>query len=340
MTIRVLTFGEMMMRLKTPGFERFSQARSFEADFGGAEANVAVALARFGCESVFLTVLPNNPLGDKARSELRSRGVHTEHIIVRDGRLGLYFMEAGVNQRAGQVVYDRENSVFSTLMPGALSWQASMKSVDWFHLSGITPAVGQNSADLSLEGMQAAKNAGATVSIDLNYRSKLWNYGRSPQAILPDFVRRTDVLIAGRDDCQHMLDITGDGDPDSDAYFSTLTQRVMEQYPNIQQVAVTIRQTLAAQNYVVRACLRDASGFRFSKSYAINHAVDRVGTGDAFAAGLIFGLGTQMTKREALEFAVAANCLKHSVSGDFSDASIVEIQQLMKGSVAAGRVVR
>lgn len=335
---RIVTFGELMMRMSTPQLERFSQARSLDVSFGGAEANVAVSLAMFGCESVFVSALPDNPLGDRAMQELGRYGVDTSEIIRPDGRLGLYFMEFGANQRSGQVVYDRSESVFSSLSEDAIDWPPIMTG-NWFHISGISPAVSASAADLSLAAMKAAKAAGLTVSLDLNYRSLLWNYGKSPAEVLTPMVELADVLIAGRGDCQQALNIHGTGDPDENSYFESLTAEVLKRFPNLTKVAVTIRDSRSAEHHNWAACLRSGESIRFSRKYEIKDIVDRVGSGDAFSAGLIYAIVDGMSDEDALEFAAAANCLKHSIVGDFNLVSRHEVNEVANGG-GHGRVKR
>ena len=333
---RVTTFGEIMMRLSPPALQRFSQTPSFDIAFGGAEANVAVSLALLGCESVFITALPSNPLGERALSELRRHGVDVSRAVRAEGRLGCYYLEQGANQRSGQVVYDRAHSVFAELGVNDIDW---ILDGDWFHISGITPALGQGAADLSLAALDAAKAAGLRVSLDINYRSLLWNYGRTPAEVLAPMIERADILIAGRGDCQQALGIHGSGDPDADSYFESLTATVMERFPNLSAMAVTIRDSRSAEHHNWAACLRSRESIRFSRRYEIRDIVDRVGSGDAFSAGLIFGLVSGMSDADALEFAAAANCLKHSVNGDFNIVSRTEVEDLMRGG-GQGRVKR
>lgn len=338
MTARIITFGELMMRLSTPSRQRFNQAKQFDVAFGGAEANVAVSLALFECESVFVTAVPKNPLGERAMQELRYHGVDVSEIIWADGRLGTYYMEVGANQRSGQVIYDRAGSTFANIAPKSIDWVATLKG-DWFHISGITPALSQNTADECLIAMKAAKASGLKVSFDLNYRSLLWNYGKAPEDVLIPMVELTDVLIAGRGDCQQALNIHGNGDPDENVYFETLTKKVMDRFPNLSKIAVTIRDSRSAEHHNWAACLRTDDGIRFSRQYEIRDIVDRVGSGDAFSAGLIYGLVTSMDDAEALEFAAAANCLKHSILGDFNIVTRGEVLELVQGG-GQGRVKR
>ena len=339
MTKTVVTFGEIMMRLTTPGRQRFSQAQGYASSFGGGEANVAVSLAQFGCRSRFVTALPDNALGDSARACLRGHGVEVTGPVVEGSRLGLYFMEVGANQRSGQVVYDRAGSAFATLQPSDIDWHNAFKDADWLHVSGISPAVSEDAAKATYEAVTAAKDHGVTVSLDLNHRAKLWQYPCDPQKVMRGLVGLSDVLIAGREDSQKSLGIAGEGDPDSQDYFKVLTSNLQEEFPNLSAVAVTIRDTKTAEHHDWAACLRSGGQTLFSKQYEIRDIVDRVGSGDAFAAGLIYGLREQMKPQDALEFAAAANCLKHSIEGDFNLVSVNEVNRLALGT-ETGRVQR
>lgn len=339
MANKIVTFGEVMMRLTTPGRQRFSQANSYDATFGGGEANVAVSLAQFGCRSTFVTALPDNALADSARQTLRGLGVDVAGPTLDDSRLGLYFMETGANQRSGQVVYDRAGSAFADLEPGAIDWGTVFEGANWFHVSGISPAVSAKAADATLEAVTAAKTAGVTVSLDLNHRAKLWQYPCDPKQVMQGLVSLTDVLIAGREDSQKSLGIAGEGDPDSQEYFRVLTANLEQEFPNLQAIAVTIRDTKTAEHHDWAACLRTGGKTLFSRQYEIRDIVDRVGSGDAFAAGLIYGLTEKMAPQSALEFGAAANCLKHSIEGDFNLVSVEEVKRLAAGT-ETGRVQR
>lgn len=336
---KIVTFGEIMMRLTTPGRQRFSQANGYDASFGGGEANVAVSLAHFGCLSTFATALPDNALADSAEQCLKGYGVDVVGPKVENSRLGLYFMETGANQRSGQVVYDRAGSAFSELEPGSIDWDNVFKETDWFHVSGISPAVSAVAAATTMEAVAAAKSAGVTVSLDLNHRAKLWQYPCDPTEVMRNLVSKTDVLIAGREDSQKSLGIAGEGDPDSQDYFRVLTANLEKEFPHLQAVAVTIRDTKTAEHHDWAACLRMEGETLFSKQYEIRDIVDRVGSGDAFAAGLIYGLTQDMSPQDALEFGAAANCLKHSIEGDFNLVSVEEVQRLASGT-ETGRVQR
>jgi 2-dehydro-3-deoxygluconokinase len=345
---RVVTFGEVMLRLKPPGFERFFQSPLLEATFGGGEANVAVSLACFGLDVAYVTVLPNNPIADACIAHLRGRGVDTS-LIVRGGeRIGIYFLEPGANQRPSQVIYDRAGSAIATAKPGSLDWDRILDGASWFHITGITPALSQSAADISLEALRKAKEKGLTVSCDYNYRAKLWKYGKTAPEVMSELVRYVDVGIANEEDCQRSLGIsveagdwerevkTGELDP---AKYRTLCEKVMEAFPNLKYQAITLRESYSASHNGWSACLHNGQEFFLSTRYNITHIVDRVGGGDAFAAGLIYGLSTGMDDETALNFAVAASCLKHSIPGDVNLVSVDEVQRLMAGEVS-GRVQR
>jgi 2-dehydro-3-deoxygluconokinase len=340
----VATFGETMLRLAPPGFERFLQSPQFVATFGGGEANVAVALAGFGNPARYITVLPsNNPIADALLGELRRFGVDDARVVRGGGRMGIYFVETGANQRPSKVVYDRENSAIALAGPGDIDWGHALEGAAWFHITGITPALSQSAADLSMESVKAARAAGLTVSCDLNFRKNLWKYGKPAQAVMSDLFRLVDVGIANEEDCQAALGIHVDvnvesGQLDADAY-RALTEKVLSAYPNLKMLAITLRESKSASHNGWSACLHDRKEFLLSRHYEITHIVDRVGGGDSFAAGLIFGLLNLPAHAAALEFAVAASCLKHSISGDFSRLSREEVEQLIRGG-GSGRVQR
>jgi len=340
----VASFGEIMLRLAPPGFERFLQSPQFVATFGGGEANVAVALAQFGAASRFITILPaNNPIADAFIGELRRFGVDAGQIVRGPGRLGVYYVEPGANQRASKVVYDRSNSAIALAGPGAIDWSKALAGVTSFHITGITPAISESAAALSLEAVRAARSQGATVSIDLNFRKNLWKWGKTASQVMPDLTKLADVCIANEEDCQQALGIHADSDVESghldrEAY-RALASRVTTAYPNLKLVAITLRESYSASHNGWSACLWDGKDFRLSRRYDITHIVDRVGGGDSFAGGLIYGLNFLASREEALEFAVAASCLKHSVPGDFNRFSTDEVMALVKGG-GSGRVQR
>ena len=341
--VKFVTFGEIMLRLKTTAHERFFQSPAFEATFGGGEANVAVSLANYGLDAGFVTALPDNDIGDAAIRELRGFGVDTSHIRRSGPRVGIYFLEAGSNQRPSKVVYDRAGSSISEAAPGDFDWTSILDGARWFHITGITPALSQTAADLSLEAVQAAKARGVTVSCDFNFRSKLWTYGKSAPEIMTELVSYVDVGIANEEDCQKSLGIEAgvqveSGELDTGKY-EALTGKVLETFSDMSVIAVTLRESKSADRNGWSACLRNTDGFRLSKHYEISDMVDRVGGGDSFASGLIYGLNMYDDPQESLEFAVAASCLKHTISGDFNRTSVQEVLRLMGGD-SSGRVRR
>jgi 2-dehydro-3-deoxygluconokinase len=339
-----VTFGEIMLRLTPPGFERLLQSPVLQATFGGGEANVAVSLAQLGAKSRFVTVLPSgNALVSAFLGELRRFGVDETHIANGPGRLGIYFVETGANQRPSKVLYDREHSAISLAKPGCIHWQTAFRDAGWFHITGITPAISASAAELALEAMQAAKAAGLQVSCDLNYRKNLWKWGKSAGEVMPELMKYTDVCIANEEDCQKCINVHVDIDVESGNLerekYQELCERVMATYPGIKMLAVTLRESRSASHNGWSACLYDGKEFRLSQSYEITHIVDRVGGGDSFAAGLIYGLQKLNGPAEALEFAVAASCLKHSIPGDFNRVTVEEVKSLISGG-GSGRVQR
>jgi len=340
---KYVTFGEIMLRLKSPGHERFFQSPSLEATFGGGESNVAVALANYGFDARFVTALPDNDIAEACIREVRSFGVDTSGIRRSGDRIGIYFLEAGANQRPSKVVYDRAHSAIAECGPGDFDWDEVFDGAKWFHITGITPALSQSAADLSLEACKAAKAAGVTVSCDFNYRGKLWRYGKSAPEVMRDLVKFVDVGIANEEDCQKSLDISADvdvhtGELDT-AKYEALTEKVLQIYPDMSIIAITLRESRSADTNGWSACLRDADGFKLSRQYEITDIIDRVGGGDSFASGLIAGLSLHEDRQQSLDFAVAASCLKHSISGDFNRVSVSEVRNLMGGD-ASGRVQR
>lgn len=339
-----VTFGEIMLRLTPPGFERLLQSPSFQATFGGGEANVAVALAQFGLPAAFVTVLPEkNPVADAAIGELRRFGVDTSRIIRGKGRMGIYFLEAGASQRASKVVYDRENSAISLAPAGCISWDKVFDGAGWFHITGITPAISASAADLSLEAARAARARGLAVSCDLNYRKNLWKWGKPPAEVMRELMPLVDIAIANEEDVQMALGIQAHVDVHSGsldrAQYEQLTSRVLSEFPSLKAISVTLRESKSASHNGWSACFHDRRQFLISRHYDITHIVDRVGAGDTFAAGLIYGLQRLASPQEALEFAVAASCLKHSIPGDFSRMSAEDVQALVQGG-GSGRVQR
>lgn len=341
--MKYLTFGEIMLRLKSPGFERFFQSPVLEATFGGGEANVAVSLANYGLDAGFLTVLPQNVIGDECIRELHRRFVDTSRIVRGKGRMGIYYLEGGANQRPSKVVYDREYSAISLAKPGDIDWDRAFDGVEWFHITGITPAISETAMQLSIDSVKQAKNRGITVSCDLNYRKNLWKYGKTAPEVMREIAKYVDIAIANEEDCQKSLGITADvkvesGELDLKKY-EELSKAVLAEYPNMKIIAITLRESKSADTNGWAACMSDGETFYHSRKYMINDIVDRVGGGDSFAGGLIYGLNTYDSKQKALEFAVAASCLKHSINGDFNLVTVPEVESLLGGD-GSGRVQR
>ncbi len=340
---RAVTFGEVMLRLKSPGFERLFQSPVLEATFGGGEANVAISLASYGVDTAFVTALPKNAVGDSCVQELRKWGVDTSNIVRAGRRMGIYFLESGANQRPSNVIYDRDGSALAEAKPGDFDWDRIFDGAGWFHITGITPALSKSAKELSLEAVRAAKAKCVTVSCDLNYRNKLWKYGEAAADVMPELVKYCDFAIANEEDCQKSLGIRLDVDVaggrlDTDQY-RRLGDTVLKLFPNLKAIAITLRESVSADINGWAACLNDGNEFCLSKKYEIRDIVDRVGGGDSFAAGFIYAYNAYADGKRALEFAVAASCLKHSILGDYNRVSAAEVEKLMGGD-ASGRVQR
>ena len=341
--MKFLTFGEIMLRLKGPGMERLLTNHYLEATFGGGEANVAVSLANYGLDVGYLTVLPDNPITDACIRELRGFGVDTSRILKGNGRFGVYYVEGGANQLPSKVVYDRAYSAIAMAKPGDIDWDSAFDGVEWFHITGITPAISETAMQLSLESVKEAKKRGITVSCDLNYRKNLWKYGVKAAEVMREMANYVDVAIANEEDVQKSLEITTDvvvesGELDR-AKYKDLGDKVLAAYPNMKMIAITLRESHSADWNGWAACLNDGKTFYVSKKYEIRDIVDRVGGGDSFAGGLIYGLNAYADKAQALEFAVAASCLKHSIPGDFNRMTVADVEKLMGGD-GTGRVQR
>ena len=348
MTGKIVTFGEVMLRLKAPGFERLLQSPSLEATFGGGEANVAVSLAQFGLEVVYVTALPRNPISEACVAFLKGKGVDTSNIVYSGERMGIYYYEAGANQKPSRVIYDRSHSAIMDVPPSAFNWEKILDGAAWFHITGITPALSNSAAEITQIAMKTAQAKDVTVSCDYNYRKNLWKYGKSAPEVMTGLVRYADIGIANEEDCQRALGITIEsggweneiesGRIDTEKY-RLLCAKVLSAFPNLKYQAVTLRESYSADRNGWAACLHNGREFHMSTRYEVTDIVDRVGTGDAFAAGLIYGLTSGMTDQEALEYAVAASCLKHSIPGDINFCSVEEVRQLMTGG-SSGRIQR
>jgi len=343
---KVVTFGEIMLRLSPPGFMRFSQASSFDVIYGGGESNVAVSLANYGIPVDFVTRLPKNDIGQCAMMEMRKRGVGVDNIVYGGDRLGIYFLETGAVARGSKVVYDRDHSSICEIQKGMIDWEKVFDGAQWFHWTGITPAISQGAADACLEACEVASSMGITISTDLNYRKKLWNYGKSNEEIMTPLVEHCDVILGNEEDAEkHFnihpegVDVTKGDTMDARAYESVCKQ-MMQKFPKAKKIIVTLRGSISASHNSWAGVLYDGSKLFESREYQITHIVDRVGGGDSFMGGLVYGLIAYAgDDQKALDFAVAASCLKHTIIGDANLATIAEVEQLMGGD-ASGRVSR
>ncbi len=343
----VITFGEIMLRLSTPGYLRFGQARQFDATFGGGEANVAVSLANYGVDAKFITRLPENDIAKACIKDLRSYGVDTSGIVFGGDRVGIYFLETGAVARPSKVVYDRANSSIATIQPGMIDWKKVFAGADWFHWTGITPALSQGAADVCLEAVKAANALGLTVSCDLNYRKNLWKYGKKAGEIMPALVEGCDVILGNEEDADKVFgikpegfDVTATGGAIDQKRFQSVGEQLMKRFPRAKKVIITLRGSINANHNTWGGVLWDGKTLYQSPRYDITHIVDRVGGGDSFMGGLIYGLLSYPgDDAKALRFAAAASCLKHTVFGDFNQVTVAEVENLMKGD-GSGRVSR
>ncbi|HEY5157036.1 MAG TPA: sugar kinase [Anaerolineales bacterium] len=345
MTPRIVTFGEIMLRLSPPGHLRFGQARSFEAIYGGGEANVAASLVNFGLPADFVTRLPTNDLGEACLQYLRACGVGTELILRGGDRLGIYFLENGAAQRGSKVMYDRAGSAFATLQPGMIDWVKILKGATWFHWTGITPAVSEGAAAVCLEGVRAARALGLTVSCDLNYRAKLWKGGKPAGEVMAELMTSCDLAVANEEDADKFFGIRA---PDTDVTsgrldpekYRSVCEQLARRFPHLETIAITLRGSLSAGHNTWSAVLWKQDQFHSGPTYDLPDIVDRVGAGDAFSAGLIYALNRfGGDPQRALAFAIAASALKHSIFGDFNLVTVAEVEALMTGN-ASGRVSR
>ena len=342
---KVVTFGEIMLRLSPPGFLRFTQARSFDVVYGGGEANVAASLAQFGVAVDYVTCLPKNDIGEACLQYLRQYGIGTSKIVQGGDRLGIYYLENGAVQRGSKVIYDRANSSLAAIQKGMLDWQAVFADADWFHWTGISPAVSQGAAEVCLEAVQTAKHMGLTVSCDLNFRKNLWKWGKKASEVMPELVSFCDVAIGNEEDAEKVFGIKA---PEADvtagkveaSHYRSVCEELAKRFPGLKTIAITLRGSLSASHNTWSGVLWQSGDFFTAPLYNITHIVDRVGGGDAFMGGLIYGLRTYGADyQKALHFAVAASCLKHSIIGDFNQVSVAEVEGIMGGNVS-GRVSR
>lgn len=335
-----------MLRLTPPGFKRFSQANEFDVVYGGGESNVAVSLANYGLPTEFVTRLPDNDIGECALMEIRKRNVGTRYVLRGGERLGIYFLEMGAVSRGSKVIYDRAHSGMASIGKGMVDWDSVFQDAQWFHWTGITPALSQGAADACLEAIQTANRMGITVSTDLNYRKNLWKYGKKPSDIMPALVEGCDIILGNEEDAEkHFglhpegVDVTQGHSVDAKAYLSVLKQ-LMEKFPRAKKVITTLRGSISASHNTWSGVLYDGEKLYEAPTYEITHIVDRVGGGDSFMAGLIYGLiQWPNDDQQALNFAVAASCLKHTIYGDANLVTVQEVETLMGGD-ASGRVAR
>jgi len=345
MTKKVVTFGEIMLRLATPEHQRFSQATSFCASFGGGEANVAVSLANFGVPADFVTRLPDNDIGCSVIMDLKKHSVGTENIIFGGDRLGIYFLETGSVSRPSKVVYDRCHSSVAEIKPGMIDWEKVFSEASWFHWTGITPAISKGAAETCLEAIKAAKKTGLTVSCDLNFRKNLWKWGTTAKEVMPEMVSYCDIILGNEEDAEKVFDIKPEkadvsaGKVESNE-FESVCLKLKEKFPGAQKIIITLRGSISADHNTWSGIMLSAKHFFKAPVYQITHIIDRVGGGDSFMGGLIYGLlNYSGDDQNALNFAVAASCLKHTIHGDFNLVSVAEVEQLMKGD-SSGRVIR
>lgn len=344
---KVVTFGEIMLRLSPAENLRFSQVNNFDVVYGGGESNVAVSLANYGVPVEFVTRLPKNDLGECALMEMRKRGVGTQHIAFGGDRLGIYFLETGAVSRGSKVVYDRAHSAIAEIESGMINWDSVFDGVEWFHWTGITPAISQGAADVCLEAVKAASANGITISTDLNYRAKLWNYGGDREAIMTELTSYCDIILGNEEDAEkHFgihpegLDVHKHGHEVKAASFKSVCEQMMNKFPRAKKVITTLRGSISASHNTWAGVLYDGKKMYETRQYQITHIVDRVGGGDSFMGGLIYGLlNYPENDQNALDFAVAASCLKHTIKGDANLVTVEEVEKLMGGD-ASGRVAR
>jgi 2-dehydro-3-deoxygluconokinase len=331
-TKKVVSFGEVMMRLSPPPYQRLTQANQFEINYGGSEANVAVSLSHFGLLSEHVTCLPENELGRAVKSQLQSHGVETEHIVFAEGRMGIYFIEHGAAQRSSKVIYDRFNSAFANLNLALFDWEEILKGADWFHWCGITPAISQNAADACYQAVRTARKLGIKISADINYRRNLWQYGKTAMDVMPEMMAESDFIIGGLADFENCMGIQA-------VDFEAACKKIKKKFPNMLKIANTERESIHASHNKISAMLWNGKALMKSKEYELTNIVDRVGSGDAFMAGLICGWLMDKSDEDTLEFAIATCALKHTVPGDVNRVSVEEVNDLMHG-VNIGKLLR
>lgn len=343
---KVVTFGEIMVRLGAPGYLKLIQSNTFDVSYAGAEANVAVSLANYGMETDYITCLPDNPIAERCIMELRGHKVGVEHILRSGKRMGILYLETGSNARASKVYYDREDSSFASVSEGYFDWNEILKGADWFHWTGITPALSENAARECMKAIKTANSLGVPVSCDINYRGNLWRYGKSAADVMPELVAGADIILGNEEDCEKVFgikpqgfDVSNTGGEIDQQSFISVCQQMMQKFPRCKKMVVTLRGSINANHNTWGGVLYDGTRLIESRRYDITDIVDRVGGGDSFMGGLIFGLLHYNDDKMALEFATAASCLKHTIKGDFNWVTASDVESLMNGD-SSGRVKR
>lgn len=344
--MKVVTFGEIMVRLGAPGYLKLVQANQFDVSYAGAEANVAVSLANYGLDTDYITCLPDNPIAERCIMDLRGHKVGVDHIQRSGKRMGILYLETGSNARPSKVYYDREDSSIATVAPDSIDWKEILKDANWFHWTGITPALSANAAAECLKAIKTANELGVTVSCDINYRGNLWKYGNTASEVMPEMVAGSDIILGNEEDCEKVFEIKPkdfdaaftNGEIDQSSFLS-VCQQMMERFPRCKKMVVTLRGAINANHNTWGGVLYNGKELLTSRRYDITDIVDRVGGGDSFMGGLIFGLLHYKDDSKALEFATAASCLKHTIKGDFNWSTIQEVENLMNGDTS-GRVKR
>lgn len=343
---KVVTFGEIMVRLGAPDYLKLIQADRYDVSYAGAEANVAVSLANYGIDTDYITCLPDNPIAERCIMDLRGHKVGVDHIQRSGKRMGILYLETGSNARPSKVIYDREDSAIATVQPGTIDWKEILNGADWFHWSGITPALSANAAAECLKAIKTANELGVTVSCDINYRGNLWKYGKKASEVMPELVAGCDIILGNEEDCEKVFDIKPEsfsaestGGEIDQRIFISVCQQMMQKFPRCKKMAITLRGAINANHNTWGGVLYNGEELLESRRYDITDIVDRVGGGDSFMGGLIFGLLHYCDDQKALEFATAASCLKHTLKGDYNWVSVQEVENLMRGD-SSGRVKR
>lgn len=344
--MKVVTFGEIMLRLAPKHPLKLVQADQFDSSYAGAEANVAVSLANYGVDAEFITCLPDNPIAEHCIIDLRGLKVGVDQIQRSGKRMGILYLETGSNARPSKVYYDRENSSIAEIIPGSIDWKTILKGADWFHWTGITPAISSTAAEECQKAIDTANNLGVTVSCDINYRGNLWNYGKSAAQVMPGLVAGCDIIMGNEEDCEKVFGIKPkdfnaghtEGIIDHSSFLS-VCQQMMQRFSRCKIMAVTLRGAINANHNTWGGILYDGKKLYESRRYEITDIVDRVGSGDSFMGGLIYGLNHYSSRQDALEFATAASCLKHTIQGDFNRVSVEDVENMMNGDLS-GRVKR